>query len=606
MVDLMFRDESNHVIKKASKPRSRARKLKARHTPFVVPPTPTSPALRPGASQPDDGSSPSVDSLEGTSGRLPSPLLSVLNTASASSDDALGDGRIAAARPGHSQHKGFSPGDADALLRVSLPFSLQERGTAYFFSRYVATDNGCYQNYEFIYDVWKPSSSDAGLPDCVTASIAAVGLAGLSKVTRCSETMTSAQQSYGVALQLANAALKDPVQAVADKTMLAVLILGTYEFISGRTPQTLRAWKEHVNGAAALASMRGQAQFRSSAGTKMFIMLCHSVLISCIQSDIPMPRPLLDLRQELGRMTDTRSPAWRLIDPLCRALQIRHDIKMGIITDLEDIIDQLHDVEEDFNVLVDSLSRGWRFRRVQLTRSHPGVKGRWCHIYPGLTQATTWNAMRTMRMLVQETVLQQLGFGEDDPSSLPLHYQMHIAKALKLMDMLRDAVIESTPQHFGIVSSRDVVSNGYAVCSSAAPARRQPSYVPPRQSRMPHGANTSARSPASIAARGVTLLDPAEPRTDKDCDAERFLTLATASNTIIWPLYTLGMSSTCSPETKDYVMGRLEAIHRETGLEQARVVAGMVRAESARPVYRQKELLALLPCIPPASLPATV
>ncbi|PTB75438.1 hypothetical protein M440DRAFT_1439952 [Trichoderma longibrachiatum ATCC 18648] len=470
------------------------------------------------------------------------------------------------------------------------------RGTAFFFSRYVATDHGCYQNYDFIYDIWKPPSmrrskgrgaaplkrTDA----LISAGMTAVGLVGLSKITGDRETMVRAQQSYGAALQLANAALRNPGEAVEDSTMLGVLILGTYEFISGHTPQTLHAWQEHINGAATLATMRGQAQFQTKAGVRMFLMLCHSVLISCIQSGLPMPKSIVDLRNELRHVTDSKRPAWRVIDPLYRALQIRHDIKHRRITGVDEIVGSLVEIEDDFEKLINELPPSWRYQNVKLTRSNPAIMGRTCHVYPGLTQATAWNAVRTMRMLVQETILEQLCHSVDDPTTLPMHHQLLLVKAMRMLRMLGEAVVGSVPQHFGIVSSRDIKYSKTKGEQPTVTARNQSSTLltapllpQPSESSIDESKSPVPAWPRESVATRPTLLDPTQSElgNGRGCDSERFLTLATASNTIIWPLYTLGLSSSCTHEMSAYIVDRLMTIYRETGLEQARVVAGMMQ-----------------------------
>jgi hypothetical protein len=412
----------------------------------------------------------------------------------------------------------------------------------------------------------------------------AVGLVGLSKITGDRETMMRAQQSYGAALQLANAALRDPKEAVEDSTMLGVLILGTYEFISGRTPQTLHAWQEHISGAATLATMRGQAQFHTKAGVRMFTMLCHSVLISCIQSGLPMPKSIVDLRNELRNVADSRLPAWRVIDPLYRALQIRHDIKHRRITGVDEIVDSLVEIEDEFEKLISGLPPSWRYQNVSLTRPNPVIMGGSCHVYPGLTQATAWNAVRTMRMLVQETILEQLCYSVEDPTTLPMRHQMLLVKAMRLLRMLGEAVVGSVPQHFGIVSSRDVKYNKNKGARPTVTAQNQSSSIvsapllPPAPGRDESKSPVPAWQRESVTTR-PTLLDPTQSElgNGQGCDTERFLTLATASNTIIWPLYTLGLSSSCTHETSAYIVDRLMSIYRETGLEQARNVAGMMQ-----------------------------
>src|SRR5699024_3357015 len=101
-------------------------------------------------------------------------------------------------------------------------------------------------------------------------------------------------------------------------------------------------------GAAALATMRGAGQFRTRAGTRMFIMLCHTVLISCVRSGLPMPQSMVDLRNQLWHLTDTRGPIWRVVDTLYNALQVRHDITSGKVVGVDAIVEKLSGVEDQF------------------------------------------------------------------------------------------------------------------------------------------------------------------------------------------------------------------------------------------------------------------
>lgn len=427
----------------------------------------------------------------------------------------------------------------------------------------------------------------------------AVGLAGLSKITKSSDMMTQARQSYGTALKLTNAALRNPTHAVRDGTMLSVLVLGTYEFITGRTPQTMAAWKDHVNGAAALTRIRGTAPFRTKAGIRMFLMLCHSVLISCIQGGVPMPQAILDLRSELGQYTNTTNTTWRMFDPICRALQIRYDIKNGTLTDADEIVAKLTDVENEFAVVVDEMPRVWRYRCAQVNRPNPAIMGSWCHIYSSFSQATTWNGMRTMRILVQETILEQLCTSMARTPVPPMHHQIMLVKAMRLLALLGEAVIASVPQHFGIVSSRDARHATGDFIPATWPPHRIASACPIPSPKPRH----ITPEPSGSSPR-PTLLDPTQSD-DGRGDAERFMTLASASNTIIWPLYTLGMSSSCTRETRQYIIDRLDVVHMETGLEQARSVKALVEAKVESPPWADIPLTYLRE-IPDDSLPVMV
>lgn len=578
MVDLMFRDESNHVIKKATRTTKNGGVKK--------PSKPAAAAASFAAAAAKPKALPSKAFINAAEAAVSEKRLSSSSSSSSSSpnDAQNGSTSILALLTPSSGPSMASPrsddsddtveiADAD-LLRLHYPLSrsLQERGTAFFFSRYVAVDFGCYQNYEFVYDVWKPPSGDVEKVDCVTASMTAVGLAGLSKITRSHDMMIQARKSYGAALQLTNAALQTPAEAVQDCTMLSVLILGTYEFITGRTPQTMAAWKDHVNGAAALTRLRGTAPFRTKAGIRMFLMLCHSVLISCIQGGMPMPQAMLDLRNELGQYANTKDPTWRVFEPICRALRIRYDIKNGKVTDTDEIVAKLADVEHELATIVKEMPRFWHYRCAQVNHTNSAILGSWCHIYPSFAHATTWNGIRTMRILVQETILEQLCSSMARTAVPPMRHQILLVKSMRMLELLGEAVIASVPQHFGIVTSR-ARGDGDFVFTAQAPHRLAsacpiPSPRPARQIT-PDSPGSSPRP---------TLLDPTQSD-DGRGDAERFMTLASASNTIIWPLYTLGMSSSCTRETRQYIIDRLDAIHVETRLDQARSVKSLLQAK---------------------------
>ncbi|KAM5382617.1 hypothetical protein ACJZ2D_002407 [Fusarium nematophilum] len=610
----MFRDESTHVINKAAKSRSRSN-ARRKTIPAGRGPTSPSPSPQPAAARaskpsprfvfesgPIVSSSPtpktSSKASRKSTARFRAPVLSALTTncsrspSESSSHDSLDDGNDV---------NGLS--SDHALLGDALSPELQERGTAFFFSRYVAADYGCHQNYAFIYDVWKPPDSAHARVDPVTVSMTAVGLAGLSQVTHCLETMTRAQQSYGIALKLTHRALRDPIEVVKDTTMLAVLILGTYEFVSGHSPQTMRAWQDHVNGAAALASIRGNAQFRTKAGIRMFLMLCHSVLISCIQSGLPMPQALIDLRREIPPSDELDGPAWSVVDPIYKALQARYDIRSGTLDNLDDIVNTLSSIDDEFSSILPELPALWRYHRVQLTQPDPRVLGRCCHVYSGLVQSTTWNGVRAIRMLLLETIVEQLYLASETAGSHILrdHHLQLLAKATKLLGMLGEAIAASVPQHFGVVSIRDVRHPESGEAAVSVPAKKQAYRVlSPSQAPDSHA---KSRSETSSSTGSPTLVDPVQSVTRND-SAERFMTLASASHTIVWPLYILGMSSSCSPETRQYAIDRLHAIHRETGLEQARVVAGLLQEKE--PAAPSTPLLSKLPQVEDDALPAMV
>lgn len=447
-----------------------------------------------------------------------------------------------------------------------------------------------------MYDVWRPPrSTDDHKDDIVTISMTAVGLLGLSRATQTQDMMNQSREFYLVAIQRTQDALRDPVAATKDTTLLAVLILGTYESISGHGSQSKQAWQDHVNGAAALAQIRGPGQFRTKASIRMFIMLSQSALISCILSDLPMPQTMVDLGAELLPKLIEKSPVWRVVDPIYRALQVRYDIKTGKLNNLDEMVGKLARIDDEFAEVLSTLPAEWKYRRVQLTRPDSRALRLECHVYPGLFESTVWNAIRGIRMLVLETMLEQLCRGPD-LSLLPEQHRTRLAKTIKLLGVIGDAIVASVPQHFGVVSFRDGGACPASGVAESNPAEEPEYHVMPPLA--PPGIKTEES--AGTEATGVGPLEFSSS-SGQDDNAERFMMLASASSTIIWPLYVLGMSWSCSLGTKQYIIDRLRSIHKETGLDQARMVAGMLR-DKPEPATACASLLERLPAIPEKSM----
>jgi len=117
------------------------------------------------------------------------------------------------------------------------------------------------------------------------ASVRATGLAGFSNVANSPELMKKSRRDYSTAIQLVNAALRSPADVSKDSTLLAVMILSIFEAISGFNQRSLKAWAEHIHGAAALVNVRGCEQLRSREGFRLFNQVTSGLLMSCIHHD---------------------------------------------------------------------------------------------------------------------------------------------------------------------------------------------------------------------------------------------------------------------------------------------------------------------------------
>ncbi|KAK4232159.1 sterol uptake control protein 2 [Podospora fimiseda] len=575
LVDLMFRDESSHVIKKA---KARARKKGAANL-TVEPATP------------------STVSSDGRLSLTPEPRSRALSifvpaTPVASSPAENGvwpyDDSLLM-----SPESGSWPVTPPAMARLyNLAPSCQEQGTAYFFSRYVNNEEtACHQKFDFLRDVWKSSSTvPERQVDGVLASMTAVGLMGLASLTKSGDLMDAARKSYGTALGLTKDALKDPAEAVKDSTMLSILILGVFEMMveNPARDRTVQAFQEHVNGAVALARMRGPAQFQTRAGRRMFSMLCQRVIISCAQRDAPMPQPLIQLWHEMAKTLDPENPTKQLMPLVWQVLQLRSDIKQGNLADPEIIISQLLCIENEFEKLTTNMPLSWQYRTFKVTQFHPAVYGNYCHLYSSIHQANLWNCIRTTRILLLETIISEIynQFYAFAPHFASSQYMQELNKARRKLKRVVADVAASVPQHIGLMDSDGTIESLIPGSTRIATVEVLHSPSPPTS---PSSRSTDSGYSPSEPRRpsGLTILDVTKAQGEEE--SERYMHLVSATSTVVWPLYLVGMSTACTEEMKAYVIGRLRSLYIETSIKQADAIANILEEHETAPEWMDNE-----------------
>jgi hypothetical protein len=118
------------------------------------------------------------------------------------------------------------------------------------------------------------NSADVGLRE----GMKAVGLAGFAHASRSSSLMRNARYQYVKALQAVNAALKSPEHVKKDSTLTSIMVLSIFENLTGYNQKSLKAWSEHVNGAASLLKIRGIEQINTIVGRRLLAQVSTSSL----------------------------------------------------------------------------------------------------------------------------------------------------------------------------------------------------------------------------------------------------------------------------------------------------------------------------------------
>ncbi|OJD38006.1 c6 finger domain protein [Diplodia corticola] len=478
-------------------------------------------------------------------------------------------------------------------------------------------------------DLWQTSID----PHLFT-SMKAVGLYGLYRHSRNPEFEKLAWRRYLDAIRVTNEALRNPAVATKDSSLLAVIILGLFESISGRTRQSLEAWENHVNGAAALVSMRGRRQLESAVGRRMLMQITSSLLISCLQRDVPFPEPIKELMLDATTdgLVDPANPLYRLREIMVAVADFRSAWRQGAVWDYRAVVVRSQELDGEMAALVSSLPPSWHYRVVHTTDDPEIVVNGHYHVYSNYWQAQVWNSIRTCRLLVLNMMRQALlaGFARTPPVFDQPHDMQAFAECTNTLYQLQAEVQASVPQHIGYLSAVRQRER-YAKYSSKAssPTTSNTSSSPPSSSSPSPASSTSSppTQPSDAPYTRKTLitrlgllsfpwsdfapetttssshLSPPSPSpnnsTPSDSDAPPFyddpcsddwqlasthlpVVRSYGSALLLWTLFLVGNQDVTTRATQAWAAATCAHIGEAMGLRQANVLADILKERIER------------------------
>ncbi|KUJ15381.1 uncharacterized protein LY89DRAFT_111541 [Mollisia scopiformis] len=328
----------------------------------------------------------------------------------------------------------------------SLAPSLEDRATGFFVANYVLGMSGPSRGHlDYIADVSRTQIMD----DSLVSSMKAVGLAGFAHAEHAPSLMKNARYQYVRALKSTNAALRDPVEAKKDTTLLAIMILGIFETITGCTTRSLRDWARHVNGAAAVIKLRGPDQIKTPHGRRMLIQVTASLLINCLQRGVALPSHIQEYMTAAIKLVGTPDPAFVINDCMMHFANLRASVLSGKLTDQHEILRLSLELDAKLLDIVINVPPGWEYQTITtLEQSDVAYKGRY-HLYYDYWIAMIWNALRSLRLLIHELIRDILlkGFAQRPPT---FHSTEHTAQFQISTDTLyqhQEEILLSAAQH---------------------------------------------------------------------------------------------------------------------------------------------------------------
>ena len=419
--------------------------------------------------------------------------------------------------------------------------TIDERAVNFFFSNHVAGLNASSRG--FIDQVQDLPDHDLGVN--LMTSIKAVGLAGFSNAARAPELMREAKKNYTVAVRLLNSALHSPVEVKKDTTLLAIMILGIFETLTGREEDSLIAWAAHLKGAAALMEVRGPQQLSTMAGRRLYGQITASLITVCLQQEIAVPGHILDLNREVFKYVNENDIIWANQRVILLFTNFYAKLKHGEIVDFHEILDKSTELEDMLIQPFADAPHDWTFTTVY-TEDHPDLIYHGCyHIYHHALAAVSWNGMRAIRVMLNEIIRDTLllGLSAKPPVFVEPKHTEQLQSSTDILHRTMFDIIASVPQYLGYAGedSARTTFNGSSYGSEFS--QSLPEVYPKGHKLHPYAVKAS-----------VPLL-------------------RTALYNLPWTLYTVGTSSVVTDPTLRWVIRTLKLISSSLGIRQATILA---------------------------------
>ncbi|KAH7336400.1 hypothetical protein BKA65DRAFT_33436 [Rhexocercosporidium sp. MPI-PUGE-AT-0058] len=420
----------------------------------------------------------------------------------------------------------------DARLSVfSLAPTIEERAIGFFVANFVLGISGPSKGYlDYLTEVARSQVLEDGL----LSSMRAVGLVGYAHTVHAPSLLKNARYEYYRALQATNAALRDPVNVKKDSTLISIMILGIFETITGTKQSSLKDWAQHINGAAAVIKLRGPDQILTPTGRRMMLTVTSSLLITCIYRGVPLPKHMQEYMESALRVVETPEPAFRVLEIMMRFANLHSDIVHKRITDPQKILSQALDLDGVLLSISSNPPPGWAFEVIYTDTYSDIVYNGQYHLYYDYWMAQIWNALRTLRIMLNETMRTVLldGFSARPPVFTETQHTAQFQISTDVMYTLQADILYSVPQHLNI---------------------------------FPEPAGSRDHGIASVRLHKVM---------------EEFAGVRMSGGAfLIWPLWFVGVVDMATEEMKGFVVRNLNNIAVTMGIQQAAVLARIVEEQ---------------------------
>jgi hypothetical protein len=317
----------------------------------------------------------------------------------------------------------------------------------------------------------------------------------------------------------------------------------------------MRAWLKHISGATALLELRGKQQLDTEVGRRLFAYLCTQIANFSVLRRQPIPSTILRLSESCPAMSEGYQTD---IAKKFFAITARHCILRAKIASYpsgtparctESIISEALSIAADLQNWHSNLPLDYYpTSTVKISSLTPEVFSDHYHIYSDVPTAMVMNNYRILLILLHEIILIQSRHVRSSPIDTNEQNSFNYSPPPSYIAQLQRQVKRSQDAILNLIEQ---------VCASV-PFLLEYEYC--------------------MKAKR-TLSEPRHPR-------------AAGGNAIMWPLYVCAQISFVPSSTRAWIIGRLNKIGAEMGVQQAKVMTKILlqRTEVTEVLVEDNEL----------------
>jgi hypothetical protein len=305
---------------------------------------------------------------------------------------------------------------------------------------------------------------------------------------------------------------------------------------SADSASLVQAWAKHVDGACALLNLRGEHQFQSNLGRRLFHQFYGVILLVALETGRPVHEGMHKLYRVMTPNSDynVHGRAWttRLVDLLHSSIYLNQDL----ITDPKTMVGKALNLDRELDKIKALMPSVWEYEKVHLEQASEHLYGKLYHIYLDPWIAQMWNNVNSCRICLFKIVRENLTRGwiqSNPPVFTQEEYNSIKASAEDTSRATAAAIIASVPQITGMIPFPDL----------------------------------------STAKRRAS--DPAQSLRYTICPPGTYIDTAHSTHMLhlIWPLYAAGGLELTTSEMRSWIIDILLYVALRIGNRQAVVLA---------------------------------